>query len=223
VIYEIKHYPHKKAVSLFILLWLLIVGLIASIIFAYGVNPFFAPNQKTALPMRLYYPPPENGIVQPLWVYVNFTLVADNKIAENTEIRFTDVTGELFVGNIKNISYVAVGFYNTNAPDTKQYFPIGANPPNPHFIVSGVILSPNESNFLVPKWSTTFSFLNAGDYSPTIVVGTQNSNQTIVEQYTFDNIKIHVVIAIALLGFTFAESVEWLKKYLNKNRMIDYE
>lgn len=189
-------------------------------------NPFSVAPQKTVLPFRLYYPPPQNGIVPPIWLDVNFTLKADSQIAENTAIHYTNEAGEIFGGNNQNITVVLVGFYNTNATDTMQYFPIGSDPPTPHLLVSGVIFN-RVGDSLVPISTTGFSFPVAGDYSPTITVSMQGG---VIEEYTFENIKVHVlsaseirtqeldqisiVIAITLLGFTLVQSIVLVRNLL---------
>jgi hypothetical protein len=203
----------------------------------YSIDPFSLSQPKTNLPIRLYYPSPENELAEPVMISLWFNVTANRTLAENVPIELTNFTGHVYIRNDIGVDFVSVGFYHTNLNEGHFY---RLDPENktvgPDLGPVGIYAEKGDTVVdtyfydLIP-WhiQPSFSFPVAGDYSPAIAISV--SNHTI--QHTYTEIKLHVasqselksqelaqidvVIAVAVFAFADVEFAKLLYDF-SKNR-----
>ncbi len=212
---------------------------IYTLIESYQVNPFLPNVVKTNLPIRLYYPPPDNDKMEPIMISLWFNVTADGMITENTPITLTNFTGHVYTKNDIGIDVIAVGFFHTNLNEGQISDIDEENIIGPTLMPVGIQchIEPCNSTLadIVP-WhqQPPFSFPVGGDYSPTITVNVGNTSL----QHTYNEIKVHVatsselqsqeldrinvLISVALLVFADVELIwllyEWQEKADKQNQ-----
>jgi hypothetical protein len=183
----------KKQKNIVSALILIIINLVAIWYFSanYQTNAFFPNEENTNLPIRLYYPPPDNDQLEPIMVSLWFNVTANGTIAENTPIELTNFTGHVYTANNDGIDFIGIGFFHTNLNEGHTYDIITGEGPVLMPVGIQCTVQPCDSalsDLIIWHQQPPFSFPVGGDYSPTIII--TMGNKTI--QHTYTEIKIHV-------------------------------
>ena len=230
---------HRIAFAVLIMVFLLVISAYVIVItqnitvsssnWLFNWNP---PPAKNAIPLGLTYPEAlipsfPNGTM----FMANMLLTFNGELEENTLIQVENASCQ--IPPLGNANVIAIGFQDAFLPNMTSNIQKGYTWGNGAVCVVFTQTPQNPSETwsnLTVSWENNITFPVAGDYSPSIFATFGNNPSPV--QYTFDQIKIHVLSAsevnaektnrlnlsltIAIVGFSFIEGFMVIHELLKK-------